>query len=529
MKKILFSFILFIIFPLFAQYQNVKISSVIFGEEWVSINPKNTNQVVVGVIGNYPPNNSIMGYYYSTNSGLNWAGGPVLSTLAEPGSDPVMLVDTAGYFYYICCANWGVPGPNLDKFLCFKSTNGGMNWDNGTLFAQLYPQMDDMPMGCVDFSNSINRNNIYVTWTLYDSMLSHNPLDSSYVYFTSSTNSGLSFTTPKRVSKIAGHGYYDNTCPEGPVPAAGSNGEVYVCFPHSEQVFFNRSTDAGNTWLNNDVLVSNQPGGWMSIHSPVIACDLSNSPYRGNVYIVFSDLRNGDRDIRFTKSTNRGDNWSAVIRVNDDSPGHLQELPWICVDNVTGYIWIVFYDTRNYGASTNADTYVARSTDGGNTFQNSKISSTYTSVAGWLGDYIGISAYNNKVRPVWTRLVSGGINELWTAIIDTFVIGIKPLSNEIPANFSLYQNYPNPFNPISKIKFSIPLLPLGKGEVEGVGFVILKIYDVLGKEIITLVNENLSPGTYEVVFDGTNYPSGVYFYKLVAGNYTDSKKLILLK
>jgi len=106
--KILCVFFLTIFFSvniLYSQYLNVRISNTVYGEEWVSINPKNTNQIVTGVIGNYNLANSIMGYYYSTNSGLNWNGGPITTTQGDCGSDPVMLVDTAGNFYYICCAN----------------------------------------------------------------------------------------------------------------------------------------------------------------------------------------------------------------------------------------------------------------------------------------------------------------------------------------------------------------------------------------------------------------------------------------
>ena len=93
----------------------------------------------------------------------------------------------------------------------------------------------------------------------------------------------------------------------------------------------------------------------------------------------------------------------------------------------------------------------------------------------------------------------------------------------MPDNFSLYQNYPNPFNPSTKIKFSIPLL-------RGVGGVTnLTIYDVLGREIPVLVNKQLSPGIYEVEWDGSNYPGGVYFYKLLSNEYTETKKMVLIK
>jgi len=541
MKKISLFVLLLVVLslnPIYSQYVNVRItpaSSPVYGEEYIMINPKNTDQVVVGSIGNYYPQNTAMGYFYSTNGGLNWSGGPLLTTLAQPGSDPIVVVDTNGNFYYVTCANWLMPPPPwLDKLLCLRSTNGGMNWNNGTAFAQLYPKMDDMPMACVDFSHSSYGNNIYVTWTLYDHYTSSNPNDSSYVYFCRSTDGGITFSTPLRVSKIAGSASGNNSSPEGPEPCTGPNGEVYVCFPHNEQIFFNRSTNAGVTWLENDIIVSQQIGGWAQYNfSPVSDCDISNSPYNGNIYICFADQKNGvnDRDIWVTKSTNGGFNWNTPVRVNNDPPGNDQRLPWICVDRVTGFVWVVFYDTRGH-TSTQADVYVARSTDGGSTFQNIKVSEQTTTTVNWLGDYIGISAYNNKVRPVWSRSISTYYCELWTAIIDTFIIGIEPISTNIPDKFSLRQNYPNPFNPSTKIKFDIPDSPFMK-ESRGMG-VRLSIYDLLGREVAILLDEQLKPGTYEVEWDGSNYTSGIYFYKLMAsgvepGDFNKTKRMVLLK
>jgi Secretion system C-terminal sorting domain len=114
------------------------------------------------------------------------------------------------------------------------------------------------------------------------------------------------------------------------------------------------------------------------------------------------------------------------------------------------------------------------------------------------------------------------------------LIGIGNYNNRIPNSFKLYQNYPNPFNPATKIKFEIPASPLsppfGKGgRTQSGGFVRLIIYDALGKEITTLVNQQLKPGTYEVELEGSSYPSGVYFYRLEAGEYTETKKMVLLK
>ena len=96
--------------------------------------------------------------------------------------------------------------------------------------------------------------------------------------------------------------------------------------------------------------------------------------------------------------------------------------------------------------------------------------------------------------------------------------------SKIPSSFVLEQNYPNPFNPVTTIKFSVPLNV--KGERSNVT---LKVYDVLGNEVATLFNEYKSAGSYEVVFDANKLSSGVYFYRLQAGNFVDTKKMLLLK
>ena len=93
-----------------------------------------------------------------------------------------------------------------------------------------------------------------------------------------------------------------------------------------------------------------------------------------------------------------------------------------------------------------------------------------------------------------------------------------------PTKFSLSQNYPNPFNPETKIKFEIP----GQARNDN-SLVTLKVYDILGKEVATLINEEKVTGDYEVEFNGSNFPSGIYFYKLKAGNFVETKKMILLK
>ncbi|HMQ69139.1 MAG TPA: endonuclease [Ignavibacteria bacterium] len=98
-------------------------------------------------------------------------------------------------------------------------------------------------------------------------------------------------------------------------------------------------------------------------------------------------------------------------------------------------------------------------------------------------------------------------------------VGVTTYSTGIPVTYSLQQNYPNPFNPSTHLGFGVPEL----------GFVTLKIYDALGSEIATLVNENLSPGNYELNWNASDFPSGVYYYTLKTGNFSETKKMFLLK
>jgi len=96
---------------------------------------------------------------------------------------------------------------------------------------------------------------------------------------------------------------------------------------------------------------------------------------------------------------------------------------------------------------------------------------------------------------------------------------LKVEDKGIPATFSLSQNYPNPFNPTTVIHYTVPKTSL----------VNLSVFNLLGQEVKTLVNEEKSPGEYEVRFDGSNLPSGIYFYRLVAGDFVKTMKMLLMK
>jgi hypothetical protein len=140
--------------------------------------------------------------------------------------------------------------------------------------------------------------------------------------------------------------------------------------------------------------------------------------------------------------------------------------------------------------------------------------------------YGGIEAFtaNPLVQMIRTRgrnngTASDASNSIFRVYITPNSVGINPLGNYLPEDYKLLQNYPNPFNPTTKIKFDIPLS----------GFVALKVYDVMGREIENLVNLELKAGSYEIEFNGMNKASGIYYYKIITDKFQETKKMILVK
>ncbi len=287
--------------------------------------------------------------------------------------------------------------------------------------------------------------------------------------------------------------------------AAGSNGVII------------KTTDAGATWAPQSSGIPNElsyiyfrnantgyiSGGsiiikttnagtsWFSLSAPYINLEnLRQITFTGDMtgYAV------SDAD-RIFKTTNAGINWTVSLG------GSGQSLFGIYFTNpntayICGFNGAIIY-TTNAGASWSPQT-------SGTTDILTSIWFT-TSTTGY------ISTWSGKVL----KTTNGGL---------TF---ITPISNEVPNNFRLSQNYPNPFNPGTSIDFDIPLL---RGVSEGQGVSVrLTVYDITGKEVTTLVNDNLAPGTYRVQWNASGYASGVYFYKLLVGDYSETKRMVLVK
>lgn len=603
---------------MFAQYPNIRVSSVGFNdpeEVTIAINPANPDILAAGANINY--------FYRSTNGGVSWIQNTLSSTLGVWG-DPVVIFDSLGYLYYSHLSN-PINGYWIDRIVVQRSTDFGVTWNDGAGVGYTYPKNQDKEWLAVDLTQSPYRGNIYMSWTEFDNYGSSSTADSSRILFSRSTDQGITWATPIRLSDRGGNCIDSDETVEGAVPAVGPNGEIYVSWAGPLGIVFDKSTNGGVTF-GSDIFVNSMPGGWdfnvSGIYRcngmPITACDISFSPYRGTIYICWGDQRNGtsNSDVFISKSTDGGNTWSDAKMVNDDLAARHQFFPWMTVDPKTGIIYVVFYDRRNTTGSA-TDVYVARSIDGGETFMNFKVSeSSFTPNAGvFFGDYSNIAAFNGMVYPIWMRLDGNNLS-VWTTRIndsayvvpvelseftsrvesgnvtlswrtaselnnrgfeiqrafiknndgqkhpDYFTIGFVEgkgttadenyysykdnpgisgvyhyrlkqtdfngdvhYSEEIEVNlslginFKLDQNYPNPFNPKTTISFELPAS----------AHVTLKLFDVLGNEISTLLNREEPAGIHEYDFDGSRLASGIYLYKMQAGTFEQTRKMILLK
>jgi hypothetical protein len=420
-------------FPFRGVYSQSPYKNVMIGNEnepnevSIAFHPFDINNMVVGA--------NIDSYYYTMDGGLTWQARKMTSSYGVWG-DPCVVADTKGNFYFFHLSNSYEKGYYYDRLICQKSFDGGITWSDGSYMGANSPHLQDKEWAAADITYSPYRNNIYVTWTQcgqdnYEESgaTALNDDDSSVIFLSSSSDDGETWSERVRISDIAGNicSYAEQTV-LGAAPCIGLNGEVYVAWSSVHGIIIDKSTNGGASWPNNDITVTDFPGGfrfqipgiYRCFSFPSLACDYSYSPSRGTIYINWADQRKGpdNTEIWLAKSTDEGSTWSKPIKVNNDTEEKHQFFTWMTLDQSTGNIYIIFYDRRDY-EDDRTDVYLATSTDGGTTFINEKISdSPFTPLnTTFMGDYLNIAASNGTVRPVWTRVDSTELS-IWTAIIN---------------------------------------------------------------------------------------------------------------
>jgi photosystem II stability/assembly factor-like uncharacterized protein len=461
---------------------------------------------------------------HTTNSGTNWVQqtSPTNQTLID-----VDMIDTSHAF--ICG----------DQVILYTS-NGGTNW-----------QIQNTPLGYVfadiDFINQttattvsssgliLRTTNTGTYWTIQysgvlDQIRSIDFIDvNNGIAITQfgpslrTTNGGVNWLLSDTLGYTQGVCYIDSNN----AFAAGYEGLIY------------RTTNGGINWIsqnanstenflsinftdaNNGIIVG-QNGTILRTSNAGVISGTNTSYNRNGLNLPINDLQNTNDSIN--------------VNITDKSTVPIITRVYLKIDTVlhTNDGDLEFYlehngitDTLIYQNGGSGDNFLGTFL---NDATNFPLVSGTAPFRGSYKSYRPLARFNGqnpngfwKLRIYDRAAGNTGTLEAWSLNITyTQVIGITGNQNT-PSEYKLFQNYPNPFNPVTKIKFS---LPNGNGRDFAVK---LKIYDILGREVTTLINQQMKPGNYIAEWNAGNYASGVYFYRLETGDFAETRKMVLLK
>ena len=429
-------------------------------------------------------------YKRSTDGGVSWGADVRLTNDTAASYNPSIAV--SGTLVHVTWYDKRID--NQNDIYYKRSTDSGINWGPDI-------RLTSDPASSVHPSIAASGNFVCIAFT-------DNRNSAKFeIYYMHSTNGGENWTTETQLTNAL-------VWAIGPsISISGSN--VHLVWMDQRdgnyEIYYKRSTDGGITW-DVDTRLTNDPATstWTSVA-------VSDS----NVHVVWHDIRDGNFEIYYKHSTDDGLNWGADTRLTNDPSS--SSYPSVTVSG--SYVHVVWQDIR----AVYHEIFYKRSTDAGFTWS---ADTSLTNAPGYSG-YPSIALSGTFLHVLWTDDRDGNLEIYYKNNPSGNPIGIVQINTEIPKEFKLEQNYPNPFNPSTTIKF----------DIAKTGFVTLKIYNILGKEIKSLVNEKLDAGSYYLSWDAAQYPSGVYFYriailrqesfghsdKIKTEGFSDVKRMILIK
>ncbi len=384
--------------------------------------PEDDNIFAASAITNVYPGGYTTGFYRTTNGGESWSGtdaiktvsGSIISTVGDP---IVAITDSSRYILaYVAGRGGGLLGLGVSY-----STNNGNSWTPTYLFPDVIG-VDKPTMKIDHYRDSPYYGNCYIVYSAREG-----------IFFSKSLDDGSTWSSPKKIS------------PRLPNPrtgasiATGTQGEIYVTWPininQREYIGFARSTNGGNSWENKDMSIEVSPAGSgfqfvlnrIRVNGlPAIDVDKSGGPNHGNIYVTYAEEDDAGTpaldtcDLVISKSTDRGLSWQPKKLINTESSGsgNYQVLSQLNVDKM-GNVNVLYYDTRDTPTDDSLMVYFSRSTDGGNTFNDTRISDRKFAlqrlpreqilfgIAYYLGSYIGLASSNSRIVAFWSADYDG--------------------------------------------------------------------------------------------------------------------------
>jgi hypothetical protein len=378
-----------------------------FTEPAVAVNPNNPQQVVAVFQDNVHAS-------YSDDAGRTWkAAEGVAPPNYRVSGDVSIAFDNQGHAFVCYIAfdklgtfNYWAHGASRNGIFVRRSLDGGKTWETNHVPVAEQPTQpgipfEDKPYIVADTSKGKYAGNLYVGWTRWR-------IADSQMVISRSTDDGKTWSAPVEIDRHPGLPRDDNGAAEGFDGVVGPDGRLYSIWSQDDDIFLTISKDGGKTFSRARSIIHTAP-----IMFAIETLDRANGfpqiaidPHTEKLYVTWSDYRNGDLDIFCSTSTDGGKKWSEPVRVNNDPvhDGADQFFQWLAVDPVDGSANVIFYDRRGDPKGRTQTVTLARSTDGGQSFQNYAWTTEAFEAGGvFFGDYSGIAAYGGRVYGVWTE------------------------------------------------------------------------------------------------------------------------------
>ncbi len=410
-------------------------------------------------------------YKRSTNSGLTWSSDIRLTNSAGVSLHPA--ISASGLLVNVV---WYDNRDGDYEIYYKRSTDGGINWGSDTRLT-ISSGISQDP------SIYVSGNNVNVVWVDLQT-------GSFEIFYKKSNDGGITWSSDMVLSNTGGSGAFS--------PSVSASGNIVISSwqdnrsSSSGEIYYKRSTDFGTTF-GTDTRLTNDPG--VSTYSTI---SISGTIAQ----MIWLDNRTGQSEIFYNRSTNSGLTWGTDTKLTSNV--FSSSNPAISISSTN--VHVVYHG--------NGGIYYMRSTNSGITWGGDQRLSDIVSFA----RDASVSVSGTTVHVIWHDARNSNEDIYYARNPLGNPTGITTIS-EAASKYSLHQNFPNPFNPTTKINFDLPVNSI----------VSLKVYNIQGKEISSLVDGRINKGSHVVDWNASNYQSGIYFYKLIAGDFVETRKMILLK